>query len=130
MKPLDRGKRIAGWVPHILIGGLMIFAGSGKVFGFAPPEIVEQLKNGGLGDQIQLIGAGELITAVLLLLPWTESLGVLLTSAFWGGAICFHMSHGEPYVFQSVLLVLSWLGAWLREPATLASFTWAKPAQA
>src|SRR5262249_10391546 len=127
MKPLDRVKRIAGWVLHVLIGGLMIFAASGKFMGSA--QVIELFKNGGLGDQVYLIGAGELITAVLLLVPRTMSLGVLLASAFWGGAICFHMSHGEPYVFQSVLLVLSWLGAWLRGPATLASFTRAKAAK-
>jgi hypothetical protein len=70
-----------------------------------------------------LIGSGALLTALLLLIPRTSSLGVLLTSSFWGGAICIHMAHGEPYLFQAVLLVLSWAGAYLRNPATLSSFS-------
>jgi hypothetical protein len=68
----------------------------------------------GLGDQVRLIGAGAILTALLLLMPRTSSLGILLTSSFWGGAICIHMAHGEPYLLQAVLLVLSWAGAYLR----------------
>jgi hypothetical protein len=97
----------------------MIFAGSAKLLGLFPPEA---LAKHGLGDQIRLIGTGEVLTALLLLIPRTSSLGILLTSSFWGGAICFHMSHAEPYLFQAVLLVLSWAGAYLRNPATLSSF--------
>ena len=110
---------IAGLVLHVLIGGLLIFTGSQKVFGPAPPEALVRY---GLGEQARLLGAGALLTALLLLVPRTSSLGILLASSFWGGAICIHMAHGEPYVLQAVLLVLSWAGACLRNPATLGSF--------
>jgi hypothetical protein len=109
---------LAGLVVHTLIGGLMIFTGSEKVLGMVPPEALAKY---GLGEQMKLIGAGALLTALLLLIPGTSSLGILLTSSFWGGAICIHMAHGEPYLFQAVLLVLSWAGAYLRNPATLSS---------
>jgi hypothetical protein len=33
------------------------------------------------------------------------------------------MAQGEPYLLQAVLLVLSWAGAYLRNPATLGSFS-------
>jgi hypothetical protein len=122
MSALAKAKTVGGWVLHVGIGGLMILAGTGKVFGFAAPEVVEALQKGGLGEQIRLIGAGELLTAVLLLVPRTSSLGVLLTSGFWGGVICFHMAHGESYLFPSALLVLTWVGAYLRNPATFSSF--------
>ena len=111
--------KIAGLVLHVLIGGLMIFAGSAKLLGLFPPEA---LAKHGLGDQIRLIGAGEVLTALLLLIPRTSSLGILLASSFWGGAICIHMAHGEPYVFQAVMLALTWVGAYLRNPATFSSF--------
>jgi hypothetical protein len=67
-----------------------------------------------------MIGAGEVLTALMLLIPRTSPLGLLLASAFWGGAICIHMSHGESYVVQSALLVLTWVGAYLRNPAFFA----------
>jgi DoxX-like family len=119
MKAIWNWKTIAGWVLHGLVGGAMLLAGSAKVLGLFPPEQVEKL---GLSVPIQVIGAGELVSAILLLVPRTASLGVLLTSGFWGGAICLHMSKGEPFVLQSVFLLLNWMGAFLRVPGAFASF--------
>jgi hypothetical protein len=120
MKEHKRWGKTAGLFLHILIGGLLLLTGSWKVLGSVPPEAIVKF---GLGEQVRLIGAGALLTALLLLIPRTSSLGVLLTSSFWGGAICIHMAHGEPYLFQAVLLVLSWVGAYLRNPATLSSLS-------
>lgn len=120
-------RRIVGLVVHGLIGALLIFAGSGKVFGFAPPQVVEGMTKYGLRDRLTLIGTGEMISALLLLLPVTSSLGVLLVSAFWGGVICIHMAHGESYTTGAVMLVLTWVGAFLRNPEMFASFTRSAP---
>ena len=119
MKANRNWKTIAGWVLHGLIGGIMILAGSAKIFGLFPPDQVAKM---GLSLPIVVIGAGELASAVLLLIPRTSSLGLLLSSAFWGGAICLHLSKGEPFVLQSVLLLLTWVGAYPRVPGTFASF--------
>jgi hypothetical protein len=97
----------------------MIYTGSEKVLGVVPAEALARY---GLGEQVRLIGAAAVRSGLLLLIPRTSSLGILWTSSFWGGAICTHMAHGEPYLFQVVLLVLSWAGAYLRNPATLRSF--------
>jgi len=118
MKERRHWARIAGLILHVLIGGLLIFTGAQKVLGSVPPEALQKY---GLGEQVRLIGAGALLTAFLLLIPHTSSLGILLTSAFWGGAICIHMAHGEPYLFQTGLLVLSWVGVYLRNPASFDS---------
>jgi hypothetical protein len=117
-----KASRVTGMVLHVLVAGLMIFAGLGKVIGFAPAEVVKKMGDFGLGDRITLIGVGEITTALLLLAPVTSSLGVLSTSAFWGGVICITMAHGESYVLGSVMLVLTWVGAYLRDRSTLASF--------
>src|SRR5262249_12874261 len=119
MNETGKWRKVAGLVLHGLIAALMIFAGSVKVLGLIPPEALEK---SGLGDHVGLIGAGELLTAILLLIPRTSSLGILLASSFWGGAICAHMLRGDSYAFVAVLLALSWLGAYLRNPATLSSF--------
>jgi hypothetical protein len=120
MKGRKNWGQIAGLVLHILIGGLLIFTGSQKVLGPVPPEALVKY---GLGEQARLLGAGAVLTALLLLISRTSSLGVLLASSFWGGAICIHMAHGEPYLFQAVLLVLLWAGARLRNPAMLSGFS-------
>jgi hypothetical protein len=111
---------VAGVLLHLLIGGLLIFTGSQKLFGPVPPEALVKY---GLGEHVRLIGAGAVVSALLLLIPRTSSLGILLTSSFWSGAICIHMAHGEPYLFQAAMLFLSWAGAYLRNPAILGSFS-------
>jgi len=120
MKATRNWKRIGGWGLHGLVAGIMILAGSAKVLGLFPPEQVEKL---GLSLPIQVIGVGELASAILLLIPRTSSLGLLLTSGFWGGAICLHMSKGEPFVMQSAFLLITWVGGYLRVPGAFGSFT-------
>ena len=112
--------KIAGLILHILVGGLMIVTGLQKVLGSVPPEALARL---GLGEQAHLIGAGAVVAGLLLLIPRASSLGILVTSAFWGGAICIHMAHGEPYLLQAVFLALAWAGAYLRNPATLGTYS-------
>jgi hypothetical protein len=66
-----------------------------------------------------LIGPGELLCVVLLHVPRTLPLGILMTSAYWGGAIVIHMSTAQSYLVPSVLLILSWVRYFLRlDPAT------------
>src|SRR5260221_4842439 len=120
MKATRNWKMIGGWVLHGLIAGMMILAGSAKVFGLFPPEQVAKL---GLSLPIQVIGAGELVSAILLLIPRTSSLGLLLTSGFWGGAICLHVSKCEPFLLQSALLIFTWFGGFLRVPGAFVTFT-------
>ena len=120
MKATRNWRMVGGWVLHGLIAGIMILAGSAKVFGLFPPEEVVKL---GLGLPIQVIGVGELASAILLLIPRTSSVGLLLTSGFRGGAICLHMSKGELFVIQSVFLLVTWVGGYLRVPGAFGSFT-------
>jgi hypothetical protein len=122
MNPQNKWLKWTGIVLNILIAGLMIMAASGKVVPSPSPQVVEMLGKHGLAGQIQLIGTGELASAVLLLLPWTAPLGTLLTTGFWGGAICLHMSHGEAYTFQSILLLVTWIGSYLRGSVPLFWF--------
>ena len=120
MRARKNWSRSAGLVLHVLIGGMLIATGLQKIFGSGPPA---PLVKYGLAEYTRLIGAGACLTAVLLLVPRTTALGILVASAFWGGAICVHMAHGESYALQAALLVLSWVGACLRNPATLSSFS-------
>ncbi len=127
MSKASKWLRIAGLVLHGLIAASMILAGSLKILGMFPPDEVAKL---GLSGWITVIGVGEVATAILLLIPRTSSLGVLLTSSFWGGAICLHMSRETPFVIPAVLLLLTWVGAYLRLPSTFSSFTNARWSEA
>ncbi len=114
--------RIGGLILHVLLGGLMIFAGVMKLAGMMPPEATQKIP-AGIADHLKLIGAGEFVTAILLIVPISSSLGVLLASGFWGGVICIHMAQGDDLIAPSVFLLLTWLGAYLRNPSLLYSFT-------
>lgn len=120
---MGKGARIAGWVIHGLIGALMIFAGVSKLFGLIPPDAMAEMAKSGLDKKLTLIGAGEIVAAVLMLIPRTSSLGVLAVSGFWGGVICTHMLKGESMAPWSIALALTWVGAWLRDRRALYSFS-------
>jgi hypothetical protein len=114
--------RIGGLVLHVLLAGMILFAGSIKLAGMMPAEAAQKMPPG-INSHLKLIGAGEVATAVLLIVPVTSSLGVLLTSGFWGGVISTHMALGDDFITYSVFLLLTWVGAYLRDPRVLYSFT-------
>jgi hypothetical protein len=113
--------RIGGLLLHVVVGGLMIFAGVMKLAGMMPAEAAQNMP-AGISDHLKLIGGGELVTAILLLVPFTSSLGVLLASGFWGGVICIHMAQNQAFILPSVFLLPTWVGAYLRDPSVLYSF--------
>lgn len=104
----------------------LVFIAS-SVFKFmAAPEVLQVMDKWGLKDRITLIAVGELVSALLFLIPRTNSLGVLLLSAYMGGAIVTHMQNAEPYYSQAVLLLLIWVAGYLRHPELLQSFRTAR----
>lgn len=111
---------IAGWILIGIVGAVMLFAGVAKTSGLLPEENLDKM--GVLAEQVLLIGAGALASSVLLLIPRTASIGVLLCSAYWGGAICTHMLQETSYAVPAVLLILTWAGSALRDPRSLWSF--------
>lgn len=120
-----KARPIAGWILTGLLAALFVGSASAKLM--KAPAVVEMFQKFGLENEIMLIGCGEIASALLFAVPRTHSLGVLLLSAYMGGAIVTHMQHGEPYVVQSVILALIWVAGFLRRPELLGSFS-PKPA--
>ena len=110
-------RKIAGWVLSGLLGALFLFSGAMKFT--QSKQIVEGFEKFGLAGRIPLIATGEVVSAILFLIPKTHPLGVLLLSGYMGGAIATHMEHGEPFVTQSVFLLLIWVAGFLRRPWVL-----------
>jgi len=113
-------RSLAAWILTGLLSLLFILTAAGKLF--RAEQVVEMFAKFGLGEYILLIGAGELVSALLFLIPRTNSLGLLLLSAFVSGAIVTHMQHGEAFVAQSLILVLIWVAGYLRHPEVPLSF--------
>jgi hypothetical protein len=117
----SKGRKITGWILTGLIGAMIVMAGTMKLIG--GQEMAEGFAKYGLGGRQILIGTGELLSAILFIIPRTSSLGVLLLSGLMGGAIVTHMEHGEMFFVQSIILVAIWITGWLRNPEMFSSFT-------
>ena len=84
------------------------------------PKVTAQMAAIGFsGSKLTSIAFLELASAVLFAYPRSRSLGLLMVSAYLGGAICAHVAHDQPFFQPAIVLCLVWLAAWLRHPAWL-----------
>ncbi|SDM97377.1 DoxX-like family protein [Daejeonella rubra] len=119
---MSKKRKIINWTFVGLMSALFIMSAIMKLMAGADAEIAVNFVKWGLEGKLMLIGMGELIAAILFLIPRTSSLGVLLLSAHLGGAIATHMEHGEMFIPQAVMLLLVWVANYLRNPEMLSSF--------
>jgi len=117
---ISRKRRITGNVLMIL-GGVMLIGSSSSKFAHVPAVVTQLGAMGLTGNRLMFIAVLEIVSAVLFLIPLTRSGGLLLVSSFMGGAIATHLQHDEPIVQPSFVLLLIWLGTWLRHPVILRS---------
>ena len=116
----SKARRITAWILSALI--TLMFTISAVAKFLRPPEVMIAVQKWNLTDELTMIGIGELVSALLFFIPKTHSLGVLLLSAYMGGAIVTHMQNDEPYIVQAITLLVIWIVAYLRDPAVLNSF--------
>jgi hypothetical protein len=108
---ISKTRKIVAWIIAGLLTALYIFSASGKLF--LHPEQMDQLK---LGNWRIIIAIGELTSAFLFLFPKTNKYGTLLLSSYMGGAIIIHMTGGLSIALPSIVLILIWFVAFLRNP--------------
>jgi uncharacterized membrane protein YphA (DoxX/SURF4 family) len=120
MASQSKARRIAAWILSSLITLLFVFSAVMKFL--RPPEVIAAVEKWNLKDELIMIGIGELVSGLLFFIPRTHSLGVLLLSAYMGGAIVTHMQNDESYIISSIFLALIWVAAYLRHPELLQSF--------
>ena len=116
----SKGRRIAAWLLTGIITLIFVAIGQAKLL--RSQSALELGVRWGLRNYIFWIGVAEVGGALLFFFPKTNSLGVLLVSAYLGGAIATRIEHGEAYIFPSVLLILVWVAGYLRHPELLQSF--------
>ncbi len=108
---ISKSRKIAAWIIAGLLTALYLFSASGKLF--LHPEQMEQMH---LANWRIIIALGEIVSALLFLVPKTNKFGTLLLSSFMGGAIIVHMTGGMSIVLPVVVLLFVWAGFWLRNP--------------
>jgi len=112
----------AGNVLIYLVGFLLIGSSITKLAGI--PKVVGPLIAMGFGGgKLTLIAVLEMLSAVLFLIPQTRVVGLLLASAYLGGAIATHLQHGQLPAPPAFILALAWIGIWLRYSGFLGTFS-------
>lgn len=117
-----KGGAIAGSFLVYLVGVLLVGSSVAKFAGI--PKVVEHLAALGFdGPRLTLIATLEILSAVLFVVPRTRVVGLLLASAYLGGAIATHIQHGQPPSQPAFVLALMWAGIWLRYPGFISSLS-------
>jgi len=106
----------------IFLGGLMLLGSAGAKLAHVPKVVSELGAVGFDGNKLIFIALLEVVSALFFLIPVTRSAGLLLVSAFLGGAIATHLQHDQTIIQPSFVLFLIWLGTWLRHRGMLCSF--------
>jgi len=106
-----------------VIAAIVILSAVYKLVSGDDSEGAKNFMKWGLENQIKVIGTFELAFGILFLIPKTFSVGVLLLTAYFGGAIATHIEHGEAknIILPAIIILLTWIVSYLRNPATFAS---------
>jgi len=108
-------KNIINWVLAGLIGLIFIGSGAGKML--AGEQTIKMAQDFGISVQaITLLGAIEIISALLFIYPRTGMVGTLLLVAYMGGAIATHLQQGQPLIVPMVIETFIWIAAIIRFP--------------
>jgi len=108
-KEISKTRKIVAWVIAGSLTALYLFSAIGKLF--LHPEQMEQMH---LADWRIIIALGEIVSALLFLFPKTNKFGTLLLSSYMGGVIIIHMTGGTSIAMPVVVLLLVWVGFYLR----------------
>jgi len=121
---MGKGRKIASWILIGLTGALTLFSAVGKLTAGPDSRMAQNFLKWGLEGKLGLIGTEELLIALLFLIPQISSLGVLLMSAHYGGAVATHLQHGEELqsIAPALILLIAWIGYYLRYPGMLVGF--------
>ncbi|HLP96338.1 MAG TPA: DoxX family protein [Saprospiraceae bacterium] len=112
----NKTKSILQWTLAGLIG--MIFLGSAINKFIGSEETVQMAAGIGLTlSTLKILGAVELISIILFLIPRTGILGTMLLTAYMGGAIFAHLGNGHPILSAVIIQALLWIAAVVRFPA-------------
>lgn len=130
-REIQRSRKLGDVLIYICVSALIISSGLKLLH---PAKVVAYM--GFLGYQngtFFLIATLEIVAAVLFLRASTRAAGLLLVSAYFGGAISAHLAQhvfvgGGPFlrfnaahpflgtIPASIFLTAAWLGVWLRHP--------------
>lgn len=116
---MTKGKTIALWVIQIMVAGLFLFMGMGKLM--SDPEVVANFTRWGMPDKMYLvIGFFEVLGAIGLLIPRLAGFAAVGLILLMGGALFTHLTHGEIMALLPLtVMILLGIVVYLRNPLNL-----------
>jgi hypothetical protein len=119
----SKSRLITGRVITGIVAIVIIMSAIYKLVSGSDSEGAKNFMKWGLENQIRVIGTFELVLGILFLIPRTFSIGVLLLTSYFGGAMATHIEHGEVKnsVLPAIIILLIWTVSYLRNPAMFAS---------
>ena len=105
-------------LPTLLVSAVLSIGAALKISGVHPmmPHFLEM----GLLPYIKVLGSIEILCVLLFLFPGTVKLGLLLLTAYFGGAMATEMPY-HMIAAPAVVLVLVWIAAFIRMPELFVS---------
>ncbi|MEO1525471.1 MAG: DoxX family protein [Planctomycetota bacterium] len=97
-----------------IVAIVLILAGALKLIGVGAEDMVEGLENARLIQHLHLISVTAIVCGSLLLIPPLKEFGVLMATAYWGGAIVAHLTYNDSFAMPATFLSILWLGVLLR----------------
>lgn len=118
-KRMGKGRNIATWVITVLLAAIFLVSGGSKLAG--AEMLASKFEYWGYPSWFPtVVGAAEVVAAVLLLIPKTASIGGTIVIAIMFGATYTHLQRasgeGGEAVATAVLLGLAALVAYARFP--------------
>lgn len=101
-----------------LVGVVLVLAGVLKLLNVGAEDMIEGLVKSRLIQHKTAICLLAIICGSLLLVPFTRKIGILMSTAYWGGAIVAHMTYDDSVVMPASFLALLWSGVVLSHCAT------------
>ena len=100
-----------------VLGAFPLFV-SGSLFLLHHPTVVENMTHLGFEvAQMRGLGLAKIVIAILTLVPATSFLGVILATGWMGGAIAGHLRVRDPFIIQTIVPIVVWIGFGLRHEA-------------
>lgn len=110
----NRKKQSLKMIPAFLVSVIIIISGVLKISGLHP--LLAHFAEMGFAGYVPLFGGLEIVFALLFLFPKTVNLGLLLLTAYFGGAMAVEIPYGM-MAAPALPLALVWMAAWVRYPA-------------
>lgn len=108
-------KNIINWSLAGLVGFIFIGSAMSKFFG--GEETIQMASGIGLSaETFKILGLIEFLSVILFLVPRTGIIGTLLLTAYMGGAIATHLTHGQSVNAPALIEAIIWIVAVIRFP--------------